>query len=96
MAETGMVERVARAIAGEIDCVDWTAPDNTMSHPARLNAIALDAARAAIEAIRVPTGEMCNAGADKLDTGPEDRCPSPWDMERGYTAMIDAILKEGD
>lgn len=62
MAET-MIERVALAIAGEIDCVDWTAPDNTMSHAERLNAIALDAARVAIEAMAEPTEEMVDAGA---------------------------------
>lgn len=62
-----MVEKVARAIAKEIDCVDWTAPDNTMSHSERLNAIALDAARAAIEAMREPTEEMCDAGGAYLN-----------------------------
>lgn len=60
------LEEVARAIAGEIDCVDWTAPDNTMSHPARLNTIALAAARAAIEALQ--TGE-CICGKCGLRHG---------------------------
>ena len=92
MAETGMVEKVARAIAGEIDCVDWTAPDNTMSHPARLNAIALDAARAAIEAMREPTPDMKVRHWTTLEYSGDVRetCHAVW------REMIDAILKEGD
>lgn len=94
MAETGMVERVARAIAGEIDCVDWTAPDNTMSHPARLNAIALDAARAAIEAMRdlpEPIAENLSWHfTNDIVFGNGYQVKSLW------SDALDAILKEGD
>jgi hypothetical protein len=71
-----VVEIGARAIAGEIDCVDWTAPDNTMSHAERLDAIARDAARAILTAIEAsgrwkivpvePSDAMLEAGGSSI------------------------------
>ncbi|HEY1035029.1 MAG TPA: hypothetical protein VGE09_08610 [Pseudoxanthomonas sp.] len=85
------LEEVARAIAGEIDCVDWTAPDNTLSHPARLNAIALEAARAAIEAMREPTEAMYEAA---ILTHVRENKGIEHSPHLSWQAMIDAILKE--
>jgi hypothetical protein len=87
------LEEVARAIAGEIDCVDWTAPDNTMSHAERRDAIALDAARAAVEALRGPNERMYEAAirTHVRENGGIEHSP-----HLSWHAMIDAILSEGD
>jgi hypothetical protein len=78
----GMVERVARAICCPIGCVAGPRRGPCVSKTA------LPSARAAIEAMREPTPEMVEAAYEAF-TFPET------DLERGYTAMIDAALKEG-
>jgi hypothetical protein len=73
------IERVAQAI------LDSATPyHDKASHRAALMA----QARAAIEAMREPTDEMCKAAGE--DRGPDDHWPpcTTWQM------MIDAALKE--
>lgn len=49
-------------------------------------------ARAAIEAMKNPTGAMRGAGADAVDDGETYGCG--WKANAAYHAMIDAALKE--
>lgn len=93
MAEMEMLERAAKAHYERLHYTRW----ENLTPSTRAGFLA--AMRAAIEAMREPTEEMCDAGADRLDTNdPADRCPGPNDMERAWQTMIDAILsntKEG-
>lgn len=72
-----MIERVARALA-ENQCGRGAPPDDNDR----------SMARAAIEAMRVPTEAMVNAGYD-VGYSPD---PLPTDLV--WTAMVDAALKE--
>lgn len=72
MSEMSKVEEVARAICAE-NCEDYEI----------LPGIHKSVARAAIQAMRVPTFEMKNA------TYMRD-----WEAEEVYQSMIDAALKE--
>lgn len=89
-----MVERVARAIyerdeAGAGTPVPWDdAGPLTVAH-------AYNVARAAIEAMRIPTKEMVDAGMSEIsDVTVSDPKASAWDAMRFYRAMIDAALSE--
>lgn len=100
MAETGMVEKVARAIwEGENDAIRRLAPPWD-SDPTRKGML-LRAARAAIEAMREPNGRMLFAGYCALvaewpkDWHADGATPEGYSAKLAYTAMIDAILKEG-
>lgn len=78
---TGMVERVARAIAG--------VPDG------HLDERWLRKARAAIEAMREPTTGMCAAGGDMIwarINNDQNGCTSHAILS--WRAMIDEALKE--
>jgi hypothetical protein len=79
MAESEMIERVARALCRHRE------PDCWRTH--------MIDARDAIEAMREPTEEMCEAGSEALDTyDPADHSPGPGNLRIGYIAMIDAAL----
>jgi hypothetical protein len=74
-----MIERVARAIAGCETADDWGDLTSHWQEQFRKEA------RAAIEAMREPTTDMCEAGWDGFDDANVAR--SVWH------AMIDAALK---
>ncbi|MGV0879499.1 hypothetical protein V6767_20400 [Martelella sp. FLE1502] len=92
MLMTGMIERVARAIAGKMhEDGDYgmTGNDAYERRPEEFNALA----RAAIEAMREPTPAMCEAGetglaANGVDDVNETDAPECW------KAMITAALQE--
>lgn len=81
-----MIERVARAICkdryldGGTDDDGWSDLTEMQREDYRGNA------RAAIEAMREPTGEMCEAGDAYLVGGKED-------LRQVFRAMIDEALK---
>ena len=92
---TDMIERVARAIvdtwaagAVGVEGGGWNAQDDFGKDAAR------KCARTAIAAMREPTDEMNDAGADKCDGGcAEESCQFGF-MGKIWTAMIDAALGE--
>lgn len=77
-----MIERVARAL--EPKCAGFGPGDTP-----RL--VALEFARAAIEAMREPTPQMEDAG---MDANPRGRTISDADLLAIYRAMIDNALSE--
>jgi hypothetical protein len=85
---TDMIERVAKAVknCGVFplgDMREYLSPED-----------AITIARAAVEAMREPTDEMNDAGADKCDGGcAEESCQCGF-MGKIWTAMIDAALEE--
>tara|TARA_R110000868_G_scaffold411706_1_gene707810 strand:+ start:29969 stop:30268 length:300 start_codon:yes stop_codon:yes gene_type:complete len=96
MAETGMIERVARAIWAlqrDTDCNDY---DKLWDGPGSAKEIARDMARAAIEAMREPTEEMCWSATDvSVGTGCEGNFTIHTEAAReAWQAMIDTLLKE--
>jgi hypothetical protein len=87
MSDTGMIERVARAIyERRSKRTNYVWPDDV--YPAVRNRCFSDA-RAAIEAARVPTEAMLEAGELTMADGRWDGPGTCWDW------MIDAALKEG-
>ena len=82
-----MLERVARALTGDRpnDAVEWTD--------------GLDAARAAIEAMREPTDVMVDAAKSKWDEWPQDQLDEPAGFKdeairEMHAAMIDVALED--
>ena len=75
-----MVERVAQAICGD---------DN----PANILTIHRIRARAAIEAMREPTGLMKDAGAESFEFGSDDCASLNGQPSKAWRAMIDEALK---
>lgn len=104
MAES-MIERVAQAIlkARFYDCEPEAYGDSTETFFAEIDDElvegARDEARAAIEAMREPTGAMTAAGIKRSvaweygDRGDPDEPPHVGEVAT-YTAMIDAALAE--
>jgi hypothetical protein len=78
-----MVERVAKAIRGV-----WIGPDFTVSD------VAEDMARAAIAAMREPSGEMLKAIADAVLKNAKNKQHLPITWTGGYRIMVDAALAE--
>lgn len=81
-----MVERVALAISGSDD-------------PANILSIHRHRARAAIEAMRLPTREMVNAGAIDIERAGNDETNSTFELWNHeviavWQAMIDAALQK--
>lgn len=82
---TDMIERVARVIHVQLEPWDAFGVDRVMW---------IKVARAAIAAMREPTDEMNDAGADKCDGGcAEESCQFGF-MGKIWHAMIDAALEE--
>ena len=90
---TDMIERVAKAMAendsGPMDSALFAI------HWREFGEDYIDSARTAIAAMREPTDEMNDAGADKCDGGgcAEESCQFGF-MGKIWTAMIDAALEE--
>lgn len=88
--ESGMVERVARAMCDEINFSFDGFNDATRDKYMRM-------ARAAIEAMREPTIEQTEAvriGSRQQDTPPLPSCKEIWAAEFVWRTMIDAALNE--
>jgi hypothetical protein len=94
-----MIERVKKAVRNE-----WGSrlckPNEYFERPCEHGSICacLEVARAAIEAMREPSMEMCSAGEDSgfLHWSPEEgEGLDEVDMAAAYRAMIDAALEKG-
>lgn len=83
-----MLEKAARALHENSDSpVDW----DDLSDDAE--GYWMDQARAVIESLREPSEEMMMAGAGAIDDGETPGVRTA--AELCWTAMLDAILKEG-
>ena len=87
---TDMIERVAQRLFQNMAASDngaWETADPMITRAC------MSYARAAIAAMREPTDEMNDAGADKCDGGcAEESCQFGF-MGKIWTAMIDAALE---
>jgi hypothetical protein len=90
-----MIDRVAKALFADYQ-KSALGPDLTQTWstlPNHAKDHAYSQARAAIAAMREPTDEMNDAGADKCDGGcAEESCQCGF-MGKIWTAMIDAALE---
>ena len=89
-----MIEQVARGIYINQKPETWTSGDPWPRLTDGVRECYRDMARAAIEAMRQPTEEMCECGyveACKHDSG--DDVPSAEIAPAAYQAMIDAALE---
>lgn len=90
-----MIEKVARAImiaGGGCEVVDWEAEAVDNPNVDR----ALKQARAAIEALREPTEEMCRDGARSMRGSDSMIHSSNLDALLVWRAMIDATMEYAD
>ncbi len=84
-----MVERVARALWPEFDDLPTDASQPRLARAGQFGMtqeVALENARAAIEAMYEPTMEMIVSGEKSVSEG----------SATGWRAMIDAAIREGD
>jgi len=82
-----MIERVAKAIQGEL-------PEFTGVTPEYLQALYKNAAEAAIEAMREPTDLMIEAGGEAIFGWNGDKTPATEaEAQVAWPAMIDAALQ---
>ncbi len=81
--EKGMIERVAKALWDAAEAEEYDAQDDLTKSMYRRGA------RAAIEAMRIPTKVMMDAGWETTSTHVVDGRP-----DEIWPAMIDAALKE--
>lgn len=98
MADNVMVERVARAIVAADEQNGGPPWDYIAGLGKHALAFRMDQARAAISAMREPTGEMLDALGNALyDAETDSGCPDHWGtLRKSWPAMIDAALAEGN
>lgn len=91
-----MIERVARAIC----CPDGCAGDAGSGRPCNIAAedrVAMQQARAAIEAMREPSDEFIAALSDRMHDARFSRSGETFPVARNFVrAFVDTALNEGD